>query len=54
MEDIPDLPENYFDIAISMYALGWTVDLDKTLNNIFNALKPGGSLFFHGNIQFIV
>ncbi|MEN2766984.1 class I SAM-dependent methyltransferase [Ornithinibacillus xuwenensis] len=46
MEDNPGLPMNYFDIAYSIYALGWTVDLDKTLSNIHQYLKPGGILIF--------
>ncbi|WP_159888577.1 class I SAM-dependent methyltransferase [Paenibacillus puerhi] len=46
MEDIPGLPEHYFDKAVSIYALGWTVDLPKTLRNIYRSLKPGGILVF--------
>jgi ubiquinone/menaquinone biosynthesis C-methylase UbiE len=46
MEDIPGLPDHHFDIAISMYALGWTVNLSKTLSNIHRVLKPGGILVF--------
>lgn len=46
MEEMPGLPENYFDKAVSLYALGWTVDLPKTLSNIYRSLKPGGSLVF--------
>lgn len=46
MEDIPGLPESYFDKAISIYALGWTVDLPKTLINIHKSLKSGGTLVF--------
>jgi SAM-dependent methyltransferase len=38
--------EDYFDKAISIYALGWTVDLQKTLANIYQCLKPGGVLVF--------
>jgi SAM-dependent methyltransferase len=46
MEDIRGLPKEYFDIAVSVYALGWTVDLDKTLKNIYDALKTGGIFVF--------
>ncbi|MCM3633553.1 class I SAM-dependent methyltransferase [Paenibacillus camelliae] len=46
MEDITDLPNEYFDCAISIYALGWTVNLEKTLKNIFNSLKSGGVFVF--------
>ncbi|WNQ09623.1 class I SAM-dependent methyltransferase [Paenibacillus aurantius] len=46
MEELKGVPRNYFDIAISIYALGWTVNLSKTLSNIFDALKPGGVFVF--------
>ena len=46
MEDIPGLPGHYFDKAVSIYALGWTVDLPKTLRNIYGSLKPGGIFVF--------
>lgn len=46
MEDIPGLPNDYFDKVVSIYALGWTVDLKKTLSNIFQSLKPGGEFIF--------
>lgn len=46
MEEIPGLPDNYFDKAVSIYALGWTVDLQKTLGNIHRSLKSGGTLVF--------
>ncbi|MCH7322092.1 class I SAM-dependent methyltransferase [Solibacillus sp. MA9] len=46
MEENPGLPSNYFDIAYSIYALGWTVDLQRTLLNIHNYLKPGGIFIF--------
>jgi SAM-dependent methyltransferase len=46
MEENPGLPTNYFDIAYSIYALGWTVDLEKTLSNIHSYLKPGGTFIF--------
>lgn len=46
MEDIPGLPMNYFDKAVSIYALGWTVHLQKTLSNIYKSLKNGGTFIF--------
>jgi ubiquinone/menaquinone biosynthesis C-methylase UbiE len=46
MEEMDFLPKEYFDIAISVYALGWTVNLAKTLTKIHNSLKPGGIFVF--------
>ncbi|WP_047980294.1 class I SAM-dependent methyltransferase [Ornithinibacillus contaminans] len=46
MEVNPGIPSDYFDIAYSIYALGWTVDLAKTLTHIHRYLKPGGRLVF--------
>ncbi|MGE7837537.1 class I SAM-dependent methyltransferase [Viridibacillus arvi] len=46
MEENPGLPSDYFDIAYSIYALEWTVDLQRTLSNIHNYLKPGGIFIF--------
>ncbi len=46
MEENPGIPSEYFDIAYSIYALGWTVDLQRTLSNIHSYLKPGGMFIF--------
>jgi SAM-dependent methyltransferase len=46
MEENPGLPSNYFDIVYSIYALGWTIDLHRTLSNIQSYLKPGGTFIF--------
>lgn len=46
MEKNPGIPLSYFDNVYSIYALGWTVDLDSTLRNIYSYLKPGGSFIF--------
>ena len=46
MEVNPGLPSNYFDIVYSIYALGWTTDLNKTLANINSYLKQGGKFIF--------
>lgn len=46
MEENPGLPKSYFDVVYSIYGLGWTVDLPRTLSNIYNYLKPGGTFIF--------
>ncbi|GGD86018.1 hypothetical protein GCM10010911_50520 [Paenibacillus nasutitermitis] len=40
MEEIPGLPLDHFDKSLSIYALGWTVNLQKSLTNIYRSLKP--------------
>lgn len=46
MEENCGIPENYFDIVYSIYALGWTTDLEGTLNRIASYLKEGGIFIF--------
>lgn len=46
MEENPGIPNSYFDIVYSIYALGWTVDLKQTLSHINSYLKPGGIFIF--------
>lgn len=46
MEEFNELPQNYFDIVYSIYALGWTVNLSKTLSNIYKSLKIDGIFVF--------
>ncbi|WP_203247358.1 class I SAM-dependent methyltransferase [Sporosarcina beigongshangi] len=46
MEKNPGLPNDYFDIVYSVYALGWTTDLHQTISNIHQYLKPGGIFVF--------
>jgi SAM-dependent methyltransferase len=46
MEQDPGIPHDYFDVAVSLYALGWSVDLDTTLGHVVNYLRPGGILVF--------
>ena len=46
MEKNPGLPNDYFDIIYSIYALGWTTDLHQTIENIYQYLKPGGIFVF--------
>ena len=46
MEEKTGLPEDYFDIVYSIYAIGWTTDLQKTFNLIASYLKKGGIFIF--------
>ena len=46
MEENPGIPSGYFDIAYSIYALGWTVDLQRTLSHIYSYLRKGGIFIF--------
>ena len=46
MEENPGIPSAYFDLVISIYALGWTVNLVKTLTLVASYLKPGGAFIF--------
>lgn len=46
MENNPGVPSEYFDVVYSIYALGWTVDLGRTLRNVYSYLKPGGTFIF--------
>lgn len=46
MEENPGIPCHYFDTVYSIYALGWTVDLKRTLHHINRYLKPGGTFVF--------
>ncbi len=46
MEENPGIPDSYFDMVLSIYALGWTYDLAHTLSLITSYLKPGGSFIF--------
>lgn len=40
------MPHEYFDMVYSIFALGWTTNLDLTLKNIHKYLKPGGIFIF--------
>ena len=53
MERNPDLPQNYFDIVYSIYAIGWTVDLQTTFNLISSYLKPNGVFIFSWDHPFM-
>ncbi len=46
MEQDIGLPEQYFDIVYSIYAIGWTVNLDRTFELIYSYLRPGGTFIF--------
>lgn len=46
MEEDIGLPKDYFDLVYSIYAIGWTTDLDSTFNLIHSYLKPGGYFMF--------
>jgi ubiquinone/menaquinone biosynthesis C-methylase UbiE len=46
MEVNPGIPESHFDIVYSIFALGWTTNLEQTLININQYLKPGGAFIF--------
>lgn len=45
-ENSADIPEKYFDLVVSIYALGWTPDLGRTLEFIASYLKPGAVFIF--------
>jgi len=46
MDENPGIPENHFDFVLSIYALGWTPDLGRTLSLVYSYLKPGGVFIF--------
>jgi SAM-dependent methyltransferase len=48
MDANPGIPENHFDLIVSIYALGWTPDLSRTLALVYSYLKPGGAFVFSG------
>lgn len=53
MEEDPGLPKDYFSVAYSIYALGWTIDLDTTLNLVASYLKQGGIFIFSWDHPFM-
>lgn len=53
MEENPGLPAGYFDVIYSIYAIGWTVDLQKTFDLISGYLKPGGVFIFSWDHPFM-
>ena len=46
MESNSGIPKEYFDVVYSIYAIGWTTDLQATLNNIASYLKKDGIFIF--------
>lgn len=46
MEDSTNIPQNYFDVVYSIYAIGWTTDLEKTVKNAASYLKQDGVYIF--------
>ena len=53
MEENPGLKTGYFDVVYSVYAIGWTVDLQKTFDLISSYLKPGGVFIFSWDHPFM-
>lgn len=46
MEEECGIPLDYFDYVYSIYAIGWTTDLDGTFYRIASYLKKGGVFIF--------
>lgn len=46
MEEDCGIPVNYFDIAYSIYAIGWATDLDAVFSRIASYLKKDGVFIF--------
>ena len=46
MDENPGIPAAAFDLVVSIYALGWTPDLRRTLALVYSYLKPGGVFIF--------
>lgn len=46
MEEECGIPVNYFDYVYSIYAIGWTTDLEGTFCRIASYLKKGGIFIF--------
>ncbi|MCL2323763.1 MAG: class I SAM-dependent methyltransferase [Oscillospiraceae bacterium] len=53
MEQNPGLPVHYFDVVYSIYAIGWTVDLQTTFNLIASYLKKDGIFIFSWDHPFM-
>lgn len=53
MESDCGLPKEYFDVVYSIYAIGWTVDLQLTFNNIASYLQKDGVLIFSWDHPFM-
>ncbi len=46
MEEECGIPVNYFDFVYSIYAIGWTADLEGTFRRIASYLKKDGTFIF--------
>jgi len=46
MEEECGIPEDYFDFVYSIYAVGWTTDLEGTFRRIASYLKKDGVFIF--------
>lgn len=46
MEEECEIPAGYFDFVYSVYAIGWTTDMEGTFARVASYLKPGGSFIF--------
>ncbi len=46
MEEECGIPEDYFDVVYSIYAIGWTTDLEGTFRRIASYLKKDGEFIF--------
>lgn len=46
MEEECGIPKDYFDIVYSIYAIGWTTDLEGTFRRIASYLKKDGIFVF--------
>ncbi len=53
MEINPNIPTDYFDIVYSIYAIGWTVDIEKTFKLISSYLKKDGIFIFSWDHPFM-
>jgi cyclopropane fatty-acyl-phospholipid synthase-like methyltransferase len=53
MEQNPGIPQRYFDVVYSIYAIGWTVDLQATFDLIASYLKPDGTFIFSWDHPFM-
>lgn len=53
MERDPGIPKNYFDVVYSIYAIGWTMDLQTTFHLISSYLKKDGIFIFSWDHPFM-
>ena len=56
MEDELDVPKEYFDYVYSIYGIGWTTDLQGTIDKIASYLKKDGIFIFswHHTLNYCV